>query len=161
MTQFLFLSLLSLAVVSCRNNGQSTKQAQSEEVVKAAPKVKAEVKVNLKEIIIDNNREPVKPDFSVLEMTNENDVLTVIVRYSGGCEEHDFNAYFSGGWAKSLPPQAAITLEHLNPNNDACRSLVKDTLRFKMKPLQYSGGNEVVVKWSTNPEIQTNYSYGK
>ncbi len=153
MRQFLFLSLIIVSVVSCKNNGQSTGQAKTAVVQKDAPKVK--------EIIIDNNRTPVKPDFSVLEMSNENDVLTVIVRYGGGCEEHDFNAYFSGGWAKSLPPQAAITLEHLNPNNDRCRALVLDTLRFNMKPLQYSGGNEVVVKWSSNPEIQTNYRYGK
>ncbi|MCF8463987.1 MAG: hypothetical protein K9G41_04060 [Flavobacteriales bacterium] len=153
MRQFLFLSLIIVSVVSCKNNGQSTGQTKT-------AMVQTDVQT-VKEIIIDNNRTPVKPDFSVLEMSNENDVLTVIVRYGGGCEEHDFNAYFSGGWAKSLPPQAAITLEHLNPNNDRCRALVFDTLRFNMKPLQYSGGKEVVVKWSSNPEIQTNYRYGK
>lgn len=153
MRQFFFLSLILLTAVSCKNNEKSTSQSKTTVVQKVAPKVK--------EIIIDNNRAPVKSDFSVLEISNENDVLMVIVRYGGGCEEHDFNAYFSGGWAKSLPPQAAITLEHLNPNNDRCRSLVLDTLRFNMKPLQYSGGNEVVVKWSSNPEIQTNYRYGK
>lgn len=148
-----FLSLIAMTVLSCKNNGQKTSQTKS--VMAEKPSA------SLKEIIIDNNRSPVKPDFAVLEMTSENDVLTVIVRYSGGCEEHDFNAYFSGGWAKSLPPQAALTLEHLNPKNDACRSLVKDTLRFNLKPLQYSGASEVVVKWSSNPEIQTNYRYGK
>ena len=153
MRLILFISMILLSVVSCKNNGQKTGQTKST----AAEKKQTIVK----DIIVDNNRKPVKPDFAVLEMTNENDILTVVVRYSGGCEEHDFNAYFSGGWAKSLPPQAAITLEHINPNNDACRSLVKDTLHFNMKPLQYSGANEVVVKWSSNPEIQTTYRYGK
>ncbi len=153
MRLILFISMILLSVVSCKNNGQKTGQTKST----AAEKKQTIVK----DIIVENNRKPVKPDFAVLEMTNENDILTVVVRYSGGCEEHDFNAYFSGGWAKSLPPQAAITLEHINPNNDACRSLVKDTLHFNMKPLQYSGANEVVVKWSSNPEIQTTYRYGK
>ena len=153
MRLILFISMILLSVVSCKNNGQKTGQTKST----AAEKKQTIVK----DISVDNNRKPVKPDFAVLEMTNENDILTVVVRYSGGCEEHDFNAYFSGGWAKSLPPQAAITLEHINPNNDACRSLVKDTLHFNMKPLQYSGANEVVVKWSSNPEIETTYRYGK
>jgi hypothetical protein len=152
MRLFVLLSMLGIGLLSCKNNGQNTGQPTAAK--KEAPVSKP------KEIIIEN-REPIKPDFRVLEMTNENDVLTVIAQYSGGCEEHDFNAYFSGGWGKSLPPQAAISLEHLNPNNDNCRSMVKDTFQFNMKPLQYAGGNEVVVKWSSNPEKQTVYRYGK
>tara|TARA_R110000868_G_scaffold353884_1_gene615113 strand:- start:780 stop:1241 length:462 start_codon:yes stop_codon:yes gene_type:complete len=150
---FILLSVLSISFLGCKNNGQKTGQAKSAKTEKPVS--------NAKNILINANRMPIKPDFRLLEMTNENDVLTVIVQYSGGCEEHDFDAYFSGGWAKSLPPQAAITLEHLNPNKDACRSLVLDTLQFNMKPLQYAGGNEVVVKWSANPEKQTIYRYGK
>lgn len=146
------LSMLGIGLLSCKNNGQNTGYATA---------AKKEVLVSkVKEIIIEN-REPVKPDFRVLEMTNANDALTVIVQYSGGCEEHDFNAYFSGGWGKSLPPQAAISLEHLNPNNDNCRSMVKDTLEFNLKPLQFSGSKEVVVKWSVDSEKHTIYKYGK
>jgi len=149
---FILLLVLTVGFLSCKNNGQNTGQATAAK--KEAPKSKA------KEIIIEN-REPVKPDFRVLEMTNANDVLTVVVSYGGGCEEHDFNAYFSGGWAKSMPPQAVLSFEHLNPNNDNCRSMVKDTFQFNLKPLQYSGSKEVVVKWSINPDKQTTYSYGK
>jgi hypothetical protein len=152
MRLFVLLSMVGIGLLSCKNNGQNTGQPTAAK--KEAPVSKA------KEIIIEN-REPIKPNFRLLEMTNESDILTIVVQYSGGCEEHDFNAYFSGGWAKSLPPQAAITLEHLNPKNDACRSMVKDTFQFNMKPLQYAGGNEVVVKWSSNPEKQTVYRYGK
>ena len=80
---------------------------------------------------------------------------------SGGCEEHDFNAYFSGSWLKSMPPQAIIEFEHLNPKNDACRSLVKDTFLFDMKPLRYTGSNDVIVRWTGGAKVQTKYIYGK
>lgn len=145
--------MLCLGVFSCKNNGQNTGQTRAAVTEKPVS--------NAKKIIVDANRKPVKPDFRLLEMTNEADILTVVVQYSGGCKEHDFNAYFSGGWAKSMPPQAAISLEHLNPNNDNCRSIVKDTFQFNMKPLQYPGGNEVVVKWAIDPEKQVTYKYGK
>ena len=115
----------------------------------------------MKQITVDPNRKPSKPDFQVLEMSNENDVLTVIFRYSGGCKEHDFNAYFSGGWLKSLPPQAIIDFEHLNPDNDACRSLVKDTVQFDLTPLRYGTSGSVVVKWPQEKGIETTYEYGK
>ena len=152
MRLFVLLSMLGIGILSCKNNGQNTGYATAAKKESPVSKVK--------EIIIEN-QEPVKPDFRVLEMTNANDILTLIVQYGGGCEEHDFNAYFSGGWGKSLPPQAAISFEHLNPNNDRCRSIVKDTFEFNLKPLQFSGSKEVVVKWSVDSEKQTIYKYGK
>lgn len=147
------LALLTL-LGACKNNGSNTASS-----AKASTKEKVESTV--KQITVDPNRKPSKPDFQVLEMSNENDVLTVIFRYSGGCKEHDFNAYFSGGWLKSLPPQAIIDFEHLNPDNDACRSLVKDTAQFDLTPLRYGTSGSVVVKWPQEKGIETTYEYGK
>lgn len=146
----ILLSVLSVGFGACKNTEPLVGKAKKEQPTS-----------NVKDIIIDANRQPVKPDFRVLEMTNANDVLTIVVQYGGGCAEHDFNAYFSGGWAKSMPPQAAISLEHLNPDNDRCRSIVRDTFQFNLQPLQYAGGKEVVVKWNVDPKQQTIYSYVK
>jgi len=154
MKNLLFLIVLAATLSCCKNNGQGSATAKVAETKKT--------KSTVKNIVVDGARKVAsKPDFQVLEMSNKADVLTVIVRYSGGCEEHDFNAYFSGGWLKSLPPQAVLNFEHLNPKNDACRSLVKDTLLFNLQPLRYAAGKEVVVKWSENTKIQTRYIYGK
>ena len=144
--------MIGIGLLSCKNNGQNTGQVTA---------AKKEVPVSTVKEIIIKNREPVKPDFRVLEMTSTNDILNLIVEYSGGCEEHDFTAYFSGGWGKSLPPQAAISFEHLNPHKDNCRSIVKDTLKFNLKPLQYSGSEQVVVKWVIDPEKQVIYKYSE
>lgn len=149
-------SLLFIAMLfaACKNNGNS-----SAHETKVKPEKKS---VSMKEIIVDSSRGPAaEADFSVLKWTAEGNVLEVVVRYSGGCEEHAFNAYFSGVWMKSLPAKAMIELEHLNPKNDACRSLVKDTLKFDLRPIQYSGATELVVKWTGDPMLETTYRYGK
>lgn len=148
---FIPIVCVVMGFAACKNNAQSVAKSQPPAQPKQAP---------VKDIIVQNFK-PTKPDFRVLEMSNENDILTVIVQYGGGCKEHDFNAYFSGGWAKSLPPQAALYFEHLNPDNDPCRSIVRDTLYFNLTPVRYSSTNEVVVKWATNPDKQTLYRYEK
>lgn len=154
MKQAFPLLLCMLIIGACKNNGQNTSAQKAEN---PAP-TKA---VALKDLIIQNYEPKGKPDFQVLSWKANSDTLEVMVSYSGGCEEHDFNAYFSGGWLKSMPPQAVIQLEHLNPNNDACRSIVKDTLLFNLAPVRYEGQNVVTVKWSENAEHYAKYRYGK
>ncbi|MCB9185475.1 MAG: hypothetical protein H6601_01860 [Flavobacteriales bacterium] len=155
MKQLFVLGVLCLAAIGCKNNGSNTSKLKAEEPVaeSTAPAVK--------EIVIDSQRKPIKPDFQVLEMSAADDVLTVVFRYSGGCKEHDFNAYFSGAWLKSLPPQAIIDFEHLNPDNDACRSLVMDTVLFNLAPLKYGTSGSVVIKWPHEKTVQAVYEYGK
>lgn len=151
MRYLILLAIASVSFVACKNAGQNTSQAKAEKV--------KEQTVSVKEIIIENT-DPVKPNFRIVDMTTEGDVLTVVFQYSGGCEEHNFDAYFSGGWRKTLPPTAGITFKHLDPKQDACRSVVKDTVQFNMKPLRYSGSDEVVIQWTSHPERQLTYNYG-
>lgn len=155
--RYSFLLLLALGFSACKNNGNGTASAPKEQT-KATPPAPA-----LKEIIVDAAKTSAvpKPDFTVLSWDAKGEVLELIVRYSGGCKEHDFNAYFSGGWLKSFPPQAMVALEHVNPDKDPCRSLVTDTLQFSLKNVRYAGGKEVVVKWSGDVEKWTKYTYGE
>lgn len=152
MKRTLFFIVLIACFASCKNNGGGTASTKAEKK-EAAPSVTS------KEIIVGAKRKPAKPDFQVMEMAIENDLLKVVFQYSGGCEEHDFDAHFSGGWLKSLPPQAVLDFEHLNPNNDACRSLVKDTVFYGLDAIKYPGGNEVVIKTTLNKKLSVSYSY--
>ena len=153
MNNLKLIACILFGLAACKNTEQATSASEkTAEVEKPAKK--------LKPIIVDRTYKPAaKPDFQVLEWTTMSDSLMVVVSYSGGCEEHGFNAYFSGGWLKSLPPQAMINLEHLNPNNDACRSLVKDTAYFDLTPVQFPGQNKVVVKWQSDSEKWAGYTY--
>ena len=116
-----------------------------------------------KEIMLDADKASsvAAPDFSVLSWSVEKDMLNVVVRYSGGCKTHDFNAYFSGAWLKSFPPKALIAIEHLNPEKDPCRSLVTDTLVFGLSNVKYQGGKEVIVQWSADAEKWAKYKYAE
>ena len=105
--------MLSIALFSCKSTEKSTSQEAKTKV--GTPSA------NWKPIIVDADRKPIKDlDFSVLKWSVKRDTLIAIVRYSGGCKEHDFNAYFSGAWLKSLPAQAVVELEHINLENDPC-----------------------------------------
>lgn len=91
-----------------------------------------------KEIVVD--LEFVQPkenaDFEISDATIEGDVLTITVTYSGGCETHEFNAYFNQMYMKSEPPKAGIFIEHKN-NNDLCKQLVTERISFSLKNIRY------------------------
>jgi hypothetical protein len=83
------------------------------------------------------------------------DILSVYVNYSGGCKDHVFELVSNGMYAKSLPPQLTLCLKHKN-NEDMCRKLVMQELKFNIKKAQYKGGKTVMIKLS---EMSANYSY--
>lgn len=148
----LFIFLIA-GITSCKNNGSGTTSKKSEN---KTPEIAT---VSSKDIIVGAKRKLVKPNYQVLNMTIENDLLKVVFQYGGGCEEHDFNAHFNGGWLKTLPPQAVLDFEHLNPNNDACRSMVKDTVFYNLDAVKYPGGNEVVIKCTADKRLSVSYTY--
>ena len=141
-------------MMACKNNGANTSSPTN-----SSKEVKPAVVTN--DIIVGEKRKPSKPDFQVVDMSTEKDVLTVVFRYSGGCEDHSFNAHFSGAWLKSLPPKAQLHFEHLNPNNDSCRQLVKDTVRYDLTPLRYPAADKVMVQWMQGKGVEAIYEYGQ
>ena len=146
------ICIICLSVIGCKNNGSNTASSNKEQ---SKEKI---VQQDIKQIIVGEQRKPEKPDFQVLDMTCNDDMLTVTFQYSGGCEEHDFNAHFSGGWLKSMPPQAVLDFEHVNPKNDACRKLIKDSVQYDLIPLRYPGSQKVIVKYGQQ-SVQTLYEY--
>ena len=64
----------------------------------------------------------------------EGNLMYLIVEYSGGCEEHEFELIGSYNVAKSMPPQRGIELQH-NANGDNCRALIMDTLIANIEAL--------------------------
>lgn len=64
----------------------------------------------------------------------EGNLMYLIVEYSGGCEEHEFELVGSYAVAKSMPPQRGIQLQH-NANGDNCRALITDTLIANIEAL--------------------------
>jgi hypothetical protein len=152
----ILLCIASLA--ACKNNGSNTAKKSK---VESASDVKATEQSEVKPIVIDAKLSQKKPEnLSIVNWAMEADVLEVVIRYSGGCAEHEFNAYFSGSWLKSMPPQAMVQIEHLNPNNDNCRQMVLDTIYFDATTVQYPGSEVVKVNWAQKPnDFSALYEY--
>jgi hypothetical protein len=72
------------------------------------------------------------------------DSLYVDVQYSGGCKTHEFKMITNGNFFKSLPPQLPLFLEH-NANEDNCRALIMETLKYDLKPLRSSQNKKIKV----------------
>jgi hypothetical protein len=65
----------------------------------------------------------------------ENDILKLIVNYTGGCKEHYLELYSEMAFLESIPVQLNMKLSH-NANDDICDRLVRDTLYFDLKTVK-------------------------
>jgi hypothetical protein len=83
--------------------------------------------------------------YKVDSLSITGDVLSVFVNYSGGCKEHSFKLLSNGMYAKSMPPQLSLCLQH-SGNDDQCRKLVMQELKFDVSDLRYKSGNTVILK---------------
>ena len=65
----------------------------------------------------------------------EGSVLLVDVSYGGGCAPHDLDAVAWTGWMESHPVQVGLAVAH-DAHGDACKALVRRSLRFDLEPLR-------------------------
>jgi len=65
----------------------------------------------------------------------DGDMLTLTVRYGGGCRPHYFFLYMSpAAFMESNPVQADVYLRHVG-NGDACMAYLKSTPSFDLRPI--------------------------
>ena len=108
---------------------------------------------------MDPTYKNIKTDsFTLLESSLEGDNLILLVQYGGGCREHEWKLKTNGAYAKSLPPQITLNLEH-NANSDMCRALVTDTLEFNLEPLRYPGNLQLDVRILGYEKQVNRYTY--
>jgi hypothetical protein len=86
------------------------------------------------------------------------DSLYVDVQYSGGCKTHEFKMITNGNFMKSLPPQLPLFLEH-NANEDNCRALKMETLKYDLKPLRSTQTKKIKVFVNDDKEKSVEYSW--
>lgn len=111
--------LFALLFISCAT------QKELEQVDETAINVDSKP---AKDIITAKLGEPKRSDAITINNARiEGNLMYLVVEYSGGCEEHEFELIGSYAVAKSLPPQRGIQLQH-NANGDNCRALITDTL---------------------------------
>ncbi len=94
----------------------------------------------IQKLIVQDNYKAAKDNapFYIIKAQLINTHLTVIVQYTGGCKDHDFQLYTDGNFLKSFPPKINLYLEH-NSNNDFCKSILQDSLVFDIQNAKYPG----------------------
>ena len=97
---------------------------------------------NITQLIVQENYKPAKDNtpFTIVQAQLNNNMLNIVVRYTGGCKEHLFKLYTNKIFIKSQPPKLNLFLEH-NPNEDLCKSLVIDTLIYDISKAKYTDTN--------------------
>ena len=88
-------------------------------------------------------------NFEVLEKHQDGGFLMVKVAYSGGCNEHFFEASWDQLYMKSLPPQVNVSLTHVN-NDDTCRERVEKEIAIDLRKLFFNTPNSVLVVLNGN-----------
>ncbi len=148
----LFLLLAIVFNAACgKKKAMANTQEETPEVKIPDPEIKA--------VIIDEGfvtpRENGRFELDGMEMLGHE--LHLSVRYSGGCEEHEFKLYSNNIYAKSYPPQLTLFLEHID-NNDRCRAMIMKEIVFDVSGIEYPGTSEVVIRLN-NTEETIQYKY--
>lgn len=150
-TYFGILMAISIVVLGgCKNGKDTATTTDSKSNTAEEP---TETIATTPQVIIDPAFTPPKDNdsFTFQSISLTDSILTMVINYSGGCEEHNFELISNGMYAKSLPPQLNMFLKH-DGNNDACRMLIIDTLVYDVSPTKYGSGQEVILRLNNTKE---------
>ena len=67
--------------------------------------------------------------------TIKDDILSVDVSYSGGCETHAFTLVAEQRFLESFPVQLRVSLAH-NANGDTCEAWITEEHTFNLTPIK-------------------------
>jgi hypothetical protein len=137
------VALAVMSFVSCKRNKEVTAVP-----VKDFPSIENILPLQLPSEI---NVKGMSDNFEILETHQDGGFLIVKVAYSGGCNEHFFEATWDERYMKSLPPQVNVRLTHVN-NDDACRARIEKEIAIDLRKLFLNTPSNVVVILNGNVE---------
>lgn len=143
-----YLIIFSIAVVvlpfiSCKKNKEVAAVP-----VKDFPSIENILPLQLPSEV---NVKGMSDNFEILETHQDGGFLIVKVAYSGGCNEHFFEASWDERYMKSMPPQVNVSLTHVN-NDDACRARIEKEIAIDLRKLFLNTPSNVVVILNGNVE---------
>ena len=136
-------TFLVVVIASCKRNKEV-----AEAPVKDFPSIENILPLQLPSEI---NFKGKSDNFEVLETRHDGGFLIVKVAYSGGCNEHFFEASWDELYLKSLPPQVNVRLTHVN-NDDACRARIEKEVAIDLHKLFLNTPSNVMVILNGNAE---------
>lgn len=143
-TSILLVALLSILLINCKNKKDATTEAMPDK--EEATDVSENIESDVKKVTVERSyhfRET--DDYNLDTMWMVKDTLFLKVQYSGGCEDHEFELMSNGAYAKSMPPQMTLHLEH-DANNDMCRAMITEELKFDLTPVRNPSSEKLIVR---------------
>lgn len=143
------LLFLCISLVSCKIKSKSITNQETISKIK---------KVELIDGFTFSNK---TVNYNITKAELNQNTLSIIVSYGGGCEVHGWALKGPKDFLKSLPPKKVLFLEH-NSNGDRCRKVITDTLLFDVTSTKYPGKAKdysVVLKLSGYLNKDIIYSY--
>lgn len=137
------VALAVMSFVSCKRNKEVAAVP-----VKDFPSIENILPLQLPSEV---NVKGMSDNFEILETHQDGGFLIVKVAYSGGCNEHFFEASWDERYMKSMPPQVNVSLKHVN-NDDACRARIEKEIAIDLRKLFLNTPNNVVVILNGNVE---------
>jgi hypothetical protein len=115
--------------------------------VKQASDKTLEEPKNISNVIIDPEFSPEEKNIQaqIIGLSKiSNGIIELIFSYSGGCKEHEFYLITKGGLIKTIPPQIKLFLVN-QQEDDPCRMLITDTLKFNIAAILPEKSDSVIV----------------
>lgn len=141
--QLLVFMLGTMLMVSCKRHKDAVAVP-----VKDFPSIENILPIQLPNEI---NYKGQENNFEIMEVHQDGGFLIVKVAYSGGCNEHFFEASWDGNFMKSMPPIANVRLTHVN-NDDGCRARIEKEIAIDLRKLFVNTSNSLYVVLNGNSE---------
>ena len=139
----LFAAFVVLSFFSCKRNKDVVTVP-----VKDYPSIENILQLQLPEQV---NFKGQTDNFEIVEAHQDGGLLILNLIYSGGCNEHFFEASWDERYMKSMPPQVNIRLTHVN-NDDACRERLAKEVAIDLRKLFVNTPNQVSIILNGNSE---------
>ncbi len=139
----LFAAFVVLSFFSCKRNKDVVTVP-----VKDYPSIENILPLQLPEQV---NFKGQTDNFEIAEAHQDGGLLILNLIYSGGCNEHFFEASWDERYMKSMPPQVNIRLTHVN-NDDACRERLAKEVAIDLRKLFVNTPNQVSIILNGNSE---------
>ncbi|MGB0806083.1 MAG: hypothetical protein ACPGRC_05285 [Salibacteraceae bacterium] len=155
------LIILSLfAFIGCHSSKETVTQAKSTKTKQEVADVELTVdeprdSTSILPMMMNESYDmtQVGDPYQILTAKIEDDILWLTVSYGGGCREHEFELHFNDMYIPRKDQENGtsgyvnLTLHH-NGNDDRCRSIVQQNIRFDLKPLKNSSYKNILIRIS-------------
>jgi len=140
MVKEIIMASVLMFTISCANSKRADKKAMKEVLP----------------VVLTNDFSSYARNSSDTQIINTflaDSILTLNISYSGGCEKHSFELIGSKMIQRSLPPVRGIMLIH-HANNDDCRELIKQELRFNVNKFKFQSDGIMLNLKGWGPKIE-------